>query len=168
MSTAFADIKPTPGSHAGTFEWIFDVAPIPAGGDISTIAETAWKNVPDINNLNPQAPPKMKDATTYANKGNTSQVKTGEDVTVSVSVKGVKDADGEFQPELLLLVAAADSMGVANNVAYRYRHATSAAFTFRGTASVGYTRANTGVDDPEWFDFTLTGQGDREPYTPAA
>lgn len=167
MGTAFADIKPTPGSHAGTFEWIFDVASIPASGDLTAIAETAWKNVPDINSLNPTAAPKTKDATTYAHKGNTSNVKTGEDVTVSVSVKGVKDSTGEFQPELLLLVAAADSIGIANNVAYRYRHATSEAFSFMGTASVAYTRANTGVDDPEWFDFTLGGQGDRVPYTPA-
>ena len=167
MATAFADIKPTAGSTAGTFEWLFDIAAVPASGDISAIPEASWKNVPDINSLNPSSAPKMKDATTYANKGNTSQVKTGEDVTVSVSVKGVKDSTGEFQPELLLLVAASDSVGVANNLAYRYRHATSKQFTFRGTAAVSYTRANTGVDDPEWFVFTLTGQGDRVPYVQA-
>lgn len=160
--TAFANVKPTAGAQAGTYEWLLDIAVIPTGG-LSAI--TTWTNVPDYSGFAPASPPKLKDGSTYANKGQTSQSKTGEDFTLGFSVKGVKDSTGEFQPELLMLLSAAESTGKANNLAFRYYHATSAALASMGTAAVQWSRANTGSDDLEWFDFTLTGQGDRQPIT---
>lgn len=151
--TSFNQIAPTQGNAGNSFEWIWDIASDPK--------TPVWLNVPDITGLNPNPNPKFKDGTTYANKGQTSQTKTGEDFSLQVQVKGVRDANGEFQPELLALIAAADSYGKSNIIAYRYYHATSAALSYQGTAAVNWSRANTGNDDVEFFQFELTGQGDR-------
>lgn len=162
--TSFDGIAPTVGDNGNAYEWIWDVAALPAGG-LSAITDTDWKNVPDITGLNPSAPPQTQDGTTYANKGNPSQDKIGETFTMPVNVKGVKDTTGEFQPELLILLEAGDAKGAANVIAYRYYHATSATLAYQGTANVEWTRQNTGNTDTEFFSFTLTGRGDRTKIT---
>lgn len=151
--TAFDDVAPTQGDNGNSFEWIWDIA--------TDKVTPAFLNVPDMTGLNPSAPPKQKDDTTYANKGQTSQSKTGEDWTMQVQVKGVKDETGEFQPELVALIEAADASGDDNVLAYRYYHATSRVLAYQGTAGVEWTRANTDNDSIEFFSFTLTGKGDR-------
>lgn len=153
--TDFDDIAPTAGDVGNSFEWIWDIT------SDATAPTPTWLNVPDITGLNPAPAPKFKDGSTYANKGQTSQSKTGEDFTLSVQVKGVRDVTGEFQPELLVLIEAADAIGADNVIGFRYYHATSAALAYQGTAAVRWTRANTGNDDIEFFSFELTGQGDR-------
>lgn len=153
--TAFGDIAPTQGDTGNSFEWIWDIAPDPF------TAPNTFLNVPDMTGLTPNATPKLKDGTTYANKGQTSQSKTGEDFTMSVQVKGVRDASGEFQPELIALIEAADAIGGSNIIGYRYYHATSGVLAYAGTAAVNWSRVNTGNDDLEFFQFELTGQGDR-------
>lgn len=155
--TTFDSIEPTQGDVGNSFEWIWDVA--------TSLTTPSWLNVPDITGLQPQPSPKFKDGTTYANKGQTSQSKTGDDFTIQVQVKGVRDNTGEFQPELVALINAADSTGADNLIAYRYYHATSPTLAYQGTAAVQWTRANTGNDDLEFFSFTLTGQGDRVKIT---
>lgn len=152
--TDFDSIAPTAGDVGNTFEWIYDICADPTN--------PAWLNVPDITGLTPNATPKLKDVTTYANKGQTAQRKTGEDFALSVQVKGVRDETGEFQPELLVLINAADAVGDDNVIGYRYYHATSGVLAYQGTAAVQWSRANTGNDDPEFFQFELTGQGDRK------
>jgi hypothetical protein len=166
--TKLADVKPTVGNAAGSFEYLLDLAAIPASGDLTTIPSSgtgAFKNLPDINSLAPTNAPKKKDRTTYANKGQTKSTKRGSDFSMTVSILGIRDSTGEFQAALVLLLAAAEADGDANNVAYRYYHATSPSLAWLGTAGVEWTRANTGPDDDEWFDFTLTGQGDRAKIT---
>lgn len=153
--TNFDDISPTTGDSGNSFEWIWDIT------DDPTIVSPSWLNVPDITGLTPNPTPKLKDGTTYANKGQTAQSKTGEDFALQVQVKGVKDVSGEFQPELLLLINAADSVGADNVIGYRYYHATSPSLAYQGTAAVNWSRVNTGNDDLEFFQFELTGQGDR-------
>jgi hypothetical protein len=157
--TTLDDIAPTAGDVGNTFEWIFDITADP------TLPTPTWLNVPDMTGFTPNATPKLKDVTTYANKGQTAQRKTGEDFALSVQVKGVRDETGEFQPELLALINAADSDGDENIIGYRYYHATSAALAYQGTAAVSWSRVNTGNDDPEFFQFELTGQGDRKKIT---
>ena len=153
--TDFDDIAPTPGDVGNSFEWIWDITADP------TALPAAWVNVPDITGLTPNPAPKYKDGTTYANKGQTSQSKTGEDFSLQVQVKGVKDVTGEFQPELLILINAADAIGDANVIGFRYYHASSPSLAYQGTAAVNWSRVNTGNDDIEFFQFELTGQGDR-------
>ncbi|MGI6878837.1 phage tail tube protein [Microbacterium sp. gxy059] len=153
--TTFADIAPTQGDTGNTFEWIWDITADPF------IEDPTYLNVPDITGLTPAAPPKLQDSTTYANKGQTSQSKTGEDFTMQVQVKGVKDETGEFQPELVALIEAADGIASDNIIGYRYYHATSKALAYAGTAAVNWSRVNTGNDGIEFFQFDLTGQGDR-------
>ena len=161
--TDFDTISPTTGDPGNSFEWIWDICEDPT-------AETpTWVNVPDITGLNPNPAPKYKDGTTYANKGQTSQSKTGEDFTLSVQVKGVRDDSGEFQDELIILIEAADAIGDDNVIGFRYYHATSGSLAYQGTAAVNWSRVNTGNDDLEFFQFELTGQGDRVKITnPAA
>lgn len=156
--TIFTDIVPTAGELANSYEWIWDI-------NTGTTATPVWTNVPDMTGFNPTASPKLKDDTTYANKGATSQKKVGEDFSIAVNVKGVKDLTGEFQAELLALIEAADSTGEANIIGYRYYHATSPSLAYEGTAAVAWSRQNTANDDPEFFSFTLTGQGDRAKIT---
>lgn len=164
--TNFDDIAPTTGDVGSSFEWIYDICQDP------TASSPTWLNVPDITGLNPNPAPKFKDGTTYANKGQTSQTKTGEDFTLSVQVKGVKDASGEFQPELLVLINAADAIGDDNVIGVRYYHATSPTLAYQLTAAVNWSRVNTGNDDLEFFQFELTSQGDRvritNPAVPAS
>lgn len=157
--TTIDTLAPTAGDLANSYEWLWDITANP------TAVTPIWVNVPDITGLTPTPAPKYKDTTTYANKGNTTQTKTGEDFTLTVSVKGVKDETGEFQDELLVLFAAADAIGAANVIGYRYGHATSPSLAWKGTAAVEWSRGNTGNDDPELFAFTLTGQGDRQSIT---
>lgn len=157
--TLFDDIAPTTGDVGNSFEWIWDIA-----ADYTEVSPT-WLNVPDITGLQPNPTPKYKDGTTYANKGQTSQSKTGEDFALQVQVKGVRDSSGEFQPELVALIDAADSIGADNVIGYRYYHATSPSLAYQGTAAVEWSRVNTGNDDLEFFQFTLTGQGDRAKIT---
>ena len=153
--TQYANVKPTAGNQAGSYEWLWDITATPA------VTTPTWLNVPDITGLTPTPSPKLKDGTTYAHKGSTAQSKTGEDFTLAASIKGVRDTTGEFQPELLILFAAADAKGAANIVGYRYYHASSPSLAWKGTAAVNWTRDNTGNDDLEMFALTLTGQGDR-------
>lgn len=159
--TLFDDLAPTVGDQGNSYEWMLDVASLPA----TSGTEPSWLNVPDITGLNPAAPPKVKDGSTYANKGSTANQKVGEDFNLDVSIKGVKDTTGEFQPELVLLIEAADAKGVGNIVAYRYYHATSPSLAYQGTAAVSWTRGNNGNDDIEFFAVSLSGQGDRTKIT---
>ena len=153
--TDFNDITPTAGDAANSFEYIFDMCVDP------TAEAPEWKNIPDITGLTPTATPKQKDGTTYAHKGQTSQDKTGEDFTLSVQIKGIRQADGEFQDYLVDLIKAADSKGQANIVGLRYYDAYSKVLAYQLTASVNWSRANTGNDDLEFFSFEFTGKGDR-------
>lgn len=157
--TDFDSISPTAGDVGNSFEWIWDITSSP------TSQTPTWINVPDMTGFTPNAAPKFKDGTTYANKGQTSQSKTGEDFTLQVQVKGVRGSNGEFQSELLVLIEAADSIGADNVIGYRYYHATSPSLAYQGTAAVNWSRVNTGNDDIEFFQFELTGQGDRAKIT---
>lgn len=153
-------VTPTSGSQGLSYEWLLDITATPSA------TTPTWMNIPDITALDPKATPKQKDGTTYANKGATAQDKTGEDFTLSFRVKGIKDAQGEFQPALLALITAGDGIGAANVIGYRYYHHTSPTLAYKGTAGVTWNRVNNGNDDIEWFDITLTGKGDRAKFSP--
>lgn len=153
--TKYDDVKPTPGDAGNSYEWMYDI-------NTGTAAVPVWKNIPDITGLTPTATPKMKDGTTYANKGGTANKKVGEDFALAFQIKGVKDQTGEFQPELVALIEAGDAKDEDNILPYRYYHATSGVLAYEGTAAVSFSRVNTGNDDLEWFAIDLTGQGDRK------
>jgi hypothetical protein len=157
--TDFDTVAPTQGDNGNSFEWLWDIAAF-----VPNDPAPAWVNVPDITGLDPKPTNQMKDDTTYANKGKTSQAKIGEDFTLAVQVKGVKDLTGEFQPELLILLAATDpdSDGL---IRYRYYHATSPSLAYQGTAVVEASRANTDNNSTEFFSFNMTGKGDRTKIT---
>lgn len=153
--TAFADVKPTTGDVANSYEYIFDLAARPTGS-----AEPNWVNVPDITALNPAFAAKLKDITTYAHKGSTAQAKVGDDFTLDFNILKIRDNTGEFQAEWLMLKNAADSKGEANRLLFRYYDALGASDAYQGVAAVSRgNRPSTGNDDPGFDNFALTGVG---------
>lgn len=153
------NVSPTPGSQGLSYEWLLDIYALGSG-------TPTYMNIPDISALDPKPAPKMKDSTTYANKGATAQAKTGEDFVLTFRIMGIKDTTGEFQPALLALITAGDAVGAANVIGYRYYHYTSPSLAYKGTASVAWARVNNDNDSVEWFEITLTGNGDRTKLSP--
>lgn len=151
--TAYADVKPTEGDIANSYELIFDI-------NTGTTLAPVWLNVPDITALNPQFSAKMKDIATYAHKGASAQKKVGNDFTLDFNILKVRDDTGEFQPEWLALKTASDADGEANNIGFRYYDALGASDAYQGRAAVSRgNRPNTGNDEPGFDSFVLTGVG---------
>lgn len=153
--TVWADVKPTSGSVANSYEQILDIADIPAAAGTPT-----WINVPDITALNPSHTPTNMDVTTYANKGSAANTKSGSTFSATVNVLKIRDANGEFQDEWLLLKNAADGKGEDNLILMRYYDALGASDAYEGKVSVSRAIANTGNNDPGFDTFTLTGYGE--------
>lgn len=149
--------KPTAGSIANSYELCWDI-------DTGTTGTPTWLNIPDITGINPQPSPKMTDVTTYANHGSDNQTKTGEAFTASFDVLAVRGLKGEFQPELLALLALAapETRGAAAVGHFRYYDEMGASYAFEFTGTVQETRKNTGNSDPGVFSFTITSKGDRK------
>ena len=159
--TAYADVQPTAGDVANSYEYIFDVAVLPTGD-----TEPTWVNVPDITALNPQWTAKLKDIATYAHKGASAQKKVGSDFALDFNILKVRDESGEFQAEWLLLKNAADADGDDNNIAFRFYDALGASDAYQGKAAVSRgNRPSTANDDPGFDNFSLAGVGRVEPIT---
>lgn len=148
---------PTAGSVANSYELCWDI-------NTGTKDAPVWTNIPDITGINPQPSPKMTDVTTYANHGSDNQTKTGESFTAAFDVQAIRDATGEFQPELLALLAlsAPETRGDAAVGHFRYYDELGASYAFEFTGTVQDTRKNTGNSDPSVFSFSITSKGDRK------
>lgn len=157
--TQFADVAPTEGSVAQSYEYIFDVAKKPVGE-----AEPTWLNVPDITALNPQFPAQLQAITTYAHKGKERQTKIGSGFTLGFNILKIRDNTGEFQAEWLLLKEAADADGSDNELLFRFYDALGASDAYHGSALVQRdARPENGAQGPGWDAFSLTGAGDVVP-----
>lgn len=153
--TAFDDVEPTVGSVAQSYEYIIDVATVPAGGGSKT-----WVNVPDISVFNPQFPAQLQDITTYANKGQQSQMKVGSAPTASFNILKIRDNTGEFQPEWLILKEASDQTGLENLVYLRWYDALGASDAYEGLFLVTRDpRPENGPQGPGWDAFTFAASG---------
>lgn len=153
--TAFADVVPTVGSVAQSYEYIVDVAPVPVGN-----AEKQYVNVPDINQFNPQFPAQLQDITTYANKGQQAQTKVGSAPTAAFNILKIRDNTGEFQPEWLLLKQASDAVGENNLVYLRWYDALGASDSYEGLFLVTRdARPENGAQGPGWDAFTFAAAG---------
>lgn len=148
---------PTVGSPANSYELVWDI-------DTGTAETPTWVNIPDITGVNPSATPKLQDTATYANHGNEAMSKTGETFTASFDVLAVRDSAGEFQAELLALLAlsAPETRGQAAVGHFRYYDEMGASYAFEFSGTVQDTRKNTGNADPAFFSFTITGKGERK------
>lgn len=157
--TKFDEVSPTEGAVAQAHELIFDIAVKPAAGQ-----QPVWVNVPDITALNPQFPAQLQAITTYAHKGKERQTKVGSGFSLGFNILKIRDAVGEFQAEWLLLKAASDADGSANEILFRYYDALGASDAYQGTGLVGRdARPENGAQGPGWDAFTLTGAGDVVP-----
>ncbi|WP_051702041.1 phage tail tube protein [Mycetocola saprophilus] len=155
--TKYEDVKPTEGSIANTFEYIFDI-------NTGTFDAPVWTNVPDITALNPQFTPKLKDIATYAHKGSSAQAKTGNDFVLDFNIMKIRDNTGEFQAEWLKLKAASDALGAANNIGFRFYDALGASDAYQGVAAVSRgNRPDTSNDGVAYDQFVLTGNGQVKP-----
>lgn len=153
--TDYADVVPTEGSVAQSYEYIVDVAPVPVAP-----AEKVYVNVPDISAFNPQFPAQLQDITTYANKGQTAQTKTGSAPTASFNILKIRDNTGEFQAEWLTLKNASDKTGKDNLVYLRWYDALGASDAYEGLFLVTRdARPETGAQGPGWDAFTFAAAG---------
>lgn len=157
--TEYADVEPTEGTIAQSYEYIFDIAKKPVGA-----GAPVWVNVPDITALNPQFPAQLQAITTYAHKGKERQTKIGSGFTLGFNILKVRDNTGEFQPEWLILKEAADGEGSDNEILMRFYDALGASDSYQGTTLVQRDgRPETGAQGPGWDAFTLTGAGNVKP-----
>lgn len=157
--TTLEEIKPTQGEFANSFDYILDVAILPAGG-LSAILEDDWVNIPDKTNFDPQFADILRDIATDANKGAAAQVKVGETFTTTFNILKIRDLTGEFQPEWLLLKQARDGLGEANQIAIRFYDGKGASDAYAAVASVTRNaRPQNGPAEAGWDSFTLTGVG---------
>lgn len=157
-----ADVAPTRGTNAASYEWILEVGVIPPGG-----GAVDYELIPDITSLAPNSSPTTTDAATYANKGQQDQSTIGEGFNLAVDVKVVTDEIGEVIPGLAILIEAANALLdqdlVANRViSIRYYHYKIAALAYEFTAEVAWSRRNSGNAENEFMSFTLTSKGDRK------
>lgn len=148
--------EPTAGSIANSYELVLDI-------DLGTPEAPQWTNIPDITAFNPTPAIKTIDRSTYAHKGNDAASKVGETFNSSFNVMGIRDDKGEFQPELvaLLALAAPETRGSEAEGRFRYYDELGASYAYEFTATVQDGRANTGNADPGMFTFTLTSTGSR-------
>ncbi|WP_295035430.1 phage tail tube protein, partial [uncultured Microbacterium sp.] len=153
--TAFDAVTPTLGSVAQSYEYIVDVAPVPVGA-----APKNYRNVPDINQFNPQFAAQLQDITTYANKGQQAQTKVGSAPTAAFNILKIRDALGDFQPEWQILKTASDKSGKDNLVYLRWYDALGAADAYEGLFLVSRdNRPENGPQGPGWDAFTFTAAG---------
>jgi hypothetical protein len=148
---------PTAGSVANSYELVWDIN---TGTDIAPV----WLNIPDITGIAPNGAPKMTDTATYANHGSQSESKTGETFTATFDVLAVRSETGEFQPELLALLAlsAPETRGAGAVGIFRYYDEKGASYAYQFSGTVSDGRKNTGNADPGMFQFTITSKGDRK------
>lgn len=156
VDKTYDDVEPTEGDVAMSYEWMFDVAAKPAtsGGAL------VWINIADITALNPQFAAQLTDIATYAHKGQSAQTKTGSTFTLSFNLLKIRDLQGEFQPEFLILKEASDKNGSENELHFRYYDGGGASDAYQGKATVQRdARPETGNSAPGWEAFTLNGSG---------
>ncbi|MEW1706988.1 hypothetical protein AB0230_07075 [Microbacterium sp. NPDC089190] len=157
--TEYADVEPTEGTIAQSYEYILDIAKKPVGA-----AAPTYVNVPDITALNPQFPAQLQAITTYAHKGKERQTKISSNATLGFNILKVRDNVGEFQPEWLILKEASDADGSDNEILVRWYDALGASDAYEGTFLVQRDgRPETGSQGPGWDAFTLTGAGNVKP-----
>lgn len=157
-----ADIAPTQGLTASSYEWILEVGVIPT----TPGAPIDWLTYPDITALQPNPTDRTSDGSTYANKGQEDTSIIGESFNLSLNAKVVKNQDGDLHPALALLVEAANAKLPGGNparkvIAARFYHYSIASMAYQYTAEVSWTRANTGNADNEFLSLTLSAKGDR-------
>jgi len=153
--TTFAAVTPTLGSVAQSYEYIVDVAPVPVGA-----APKNYRNVPDINQFNPQFAAQLQDITTYANKGQQAQTKVGSAPTAAFNILKIRDSLGDFQPEWQILKTASDKSGQDNLVYLRWYDALGASDAYEGLFLVARdNRPENGPQGPGWDAFTFTAAG---------
>lgn len=153
--TDYADVVPTVGDVAQSYEYIIDVATVPAAA-----AQPVYINVPDINQFNPQFPAQLQEITTYANKGQQAQTKVGSAPTASFNILKIRDETGEFQPEWLLLKNASDKTGKDNVIILRWYDALGASDAYGGRFLVTRdSRPENGAQGPGWDAFTFAAAG---------
>lgn len=157
--TDFASVVPTPGSAANAYEKLLDIQPYGDG----TAEESAWTNVPDIDQLNPSRPPITADTATYAHKGGSSNTKVGEDFSATFNVLKIRQEDNDWVDYYITLLRASEGEGTANLVHYRYYDALGASEAYQGVASVQIAPSTTGKADKGWDTVTLTGDGKARP-----
>lgn len=110
----------------------------------------------DIADLNPAFTAKTRARNTYASKGVDQALKYGDNLVLTWNHEAVRDANGEFQPELLELLRAARLNGRDNILTLDVYDALGADYAFSAQFAISTTLSGTGWDDKRWFAITAT------------
>lgn len=166
---SFADIKPEVGDVANSYEQFLQYydGPNTDFEDGGTVTDADWKTIPEISALDPKFTATVKDISNYAYKGTPGHSKTGDAVVTTVNVtKRRNPTTNDFYPWYLKLKQAADSLGEANKLHFRWGDALGASEAYESKMLVSHpSRQNTGDDDTEVAQFELTSDGAPTPIT---
>lgn len=131
--------------------------------------ENRWQPIRFISSVNPTVSPKEVDAATYDDNGADHPVRVGETPSLSFYVQMHRLADGQFLPEVEILLSATspDAVGSLGVVKVRYydkpvRGEPNAREAYEFNATVSAERAATGNSELSGWNFTLNGQGARK------
>lgn len=133
------------GTPANSFEMLLDVY---IDGSPVTFA--------DVTNVNPQFTDKLRARQTYAQKGVDKSNKYGSNLVLTFDMEAVRDANGQFQPELQVFIDAAKALGEDNRLRLRVYDALGADYAFDGDFAIMSNRTNTGWDDAGFWTITAT------------
>lgn len=142
------------------------------GVDIYDEGTSKWQPVRFATAINPTVSAKEEDGATYDDHGADHPIRTGETVQLEFSVQQHRMADGNFLPEVELLLAAAGPDGKGGQpVKARYYDKPvngtpnpKEAYEITCTVSAA-NRSNTGNNGIGGWSFTLKGQGARKRIT---
>lgn len=152
-----------------SYEYGIEVHNGPAADSVTAAADSAlWLPVRRVLNLVPNMTPVTQTAQTYDDKGSDNNDVTAWNFSIGFAAYVNRSATtGEPVPELKVLqLRVGDTRGEDAKVGVRWYHKPSDGSTpdpnesFRGIATVAYTRNNAGADGAnEQWGITLTGVG---------
>lgn len=154
MPNTYDLLAPAPGDVANSYELLTDI-------NTGTDAAPVWLNVPEISGLDPAFSDVIKELSNYAYKGVPGKTKSGETFVLTFNVtKRRVPGTHQFYPWYTALTAKAAQKGEANKIGVRFYDALGADEAFQAKALVSHPkRNNTGDNDTDIAQFTLTGDG---------
>lgn len=139
-------IAATDGTPAQGFEMLLGIH-MPNGQVVRTA---------DVADLNPAFTAKTRARNTYASKGVDQALKYGDNLVLTWNHEPVRDANGEFQPELRALIEASRRNGRDNILTLDVYDALGADYAFSAQFAISVTLGGTGWDDKRWYAITAT------------
>lgn len=145
-------IEQTDGTPANSFEWILRIFSTP----------TVFVDTADITGVSPAFTGKTRNRETYAAKGKDRGLKYADNLVLSWNHEAVRDEQGQFQPELQMLLDASKALGMGNIVKLALFDALGADYAYQARFSISVAPTNGGWDEAGFFTITATSYDQEE------